>query len=210
MGKIYEENITCNRTDFNSIKVVVMDPSPEMAAELANGIVDLMDQMKHEVQQKVAKQIYEIVEKEYSAKLNYTDSIKTRLRELGAEGVYDLTNQAKGLSEVIGKTGSNAFTEKEKLKLGKYGGEVFMLITMLELEAENLSLLKTKYDQAKVDLNGQLSNVFVISKGAVANTKAYPRRLLTGIISALAAFVLGCIVIIGYDKYNEFKSKLNS
>lgn len=205
MGKIYEENILINRTDFNSIKVVVMDPSPEMAAELANGIVDLMDHMKTEVQHNVAQQIYTIVEKEYVAKLNYTDSIKNRLKELGAEGVYDLTNQAKGISEIVGKGSNNAFTEKEKAKLGEHGGEVFLLITMLELEAENLTLLRTKYEQAKVDLAGNLSNVFIISKGAVANTKAYPRRLLVIIISALAAFVMGCITIIGYDKYNEFR-----
>ncbi len=205
MDAMFEDNIKYSRTDFNSIKVIVHDPSPEMAAELANGIVQLMDEMKHEVQRKVAKQIFEIVEREYASKLQYTDSIKNRLKELGALGVYDLPNQAKGISEVTGKGGSNASTEKEKSKLGEHGGEVFMLITMLELEAENLTLLRTKYEQAKVDLDGKLSNVFIISKGDIPGYKDTPRRTLIAIFSAIAAFVMGCMSIIGFDKLREFK-----
>lgn len=205
MGKIYEENVQISRTDFNSIKVIVMDPSPEKAAELANGIVNVMDEMKREVQHKVASQIFTIVEHEYKTKLDYTDSIKSRLRELGAMGVYDFANQSKGIGEVVGKGNTNSFTEKEKSKLGEHGGEAFLLISMLELEAENLTLLRTKYEQAQVDLNAKLSNVFIISNASPANIKAYPRKLLVAMVSALAAFVMGCMVIIGYEKYNEFK-----
>lgn len=208
MGKIYEENISFSRTDFNSIKVQVEDPSPEMAAAVATGIVEILDQMKHEVQRNVAQQIFNIVEKEYLAKLQYTDSIKARLRVLGADGVYDLSNQSKGIAEIDGKGQTNAATQRAKDKLGEHGGEVFMLITMLELEAENLTLLRTKYEQAKVDLNGELSNVFVISKAYVAMDKSYPRRLLIMVVASIAAFVMGCIAIVGYDKVIEFKSKI--
>jgi len=210
MSKIYDENIQISRTDFNSIKVVVLDPEPEMAATLANGIVDLMDQLKTEINRKMANQIYQIVEKEYLGKMNYCDSIKSRLKELGADGVYDLVNQAKGIAEAEGAGKLSAAIEKEKSKLGEHGGEAFQLITMLELEAENLSNLRTKYEQAKVDLHANLSNVFVISKAYSSMAKAYPRRLLVIIFSGIGAFISGCIVIIGYAKADEFKKHLNS
>lgn len=208
MGKIYQENILFNRTDFNSIKVSVLDPSPEKAAEMANGIVELLDQMKHEVHHKVAKQIYDIVEKEYLSKLQFTDSIRNRLKELGALGVYDFGNQSKGISEAQGSGHGGAGLDKERASLTEHGGEAFMLLTLLELETENLSILRTKYEQARVDLNAELSNVFVISNATIANFKAYPRRTIISVISALAGFVMGCVFLIGAEKIREFRQKI--
>lgn len=208
MGKIYQENITFNRTDFNSIKITVMDPDPVIAAEMANGIVDMLDKMKHEVNQTVARQIFSIVEREYVSKLQYTDSLKLRLKELGHYGVYDLSNQAKGIAEAIGSGHAGAGIEKEKAGLTEHGGEALLLLNLIELEAENLANLRTKYEQARVDTTGGLSNVFVISKATVANFKAYPRRTMITLISAIAGFVMGCVILIAAEKITQFREKL--
>lgn len=209
LGILYEKNITIKRTDFNSIDVIVQDHDPEKAAEVANGIVYTVNAYKKEIQGRVSKQIFQIIEQTYQQKLNYIDSIKTRLKELGAEGVYDLSNQAKGISEVVGKGQNNQFTEREKLKLGSYGGEVMLLTQMLEFEAENLTFLKTKYDQAKLDLTADLDHVFIVSYAGPSYDKVSPKRKVITIFSVLSAFVLGCIALIGIEQFKRIKEHIN-
>src|SRR5690606_16645775 len=102
----------------------------------------------------------------------------------------------KGISEITGKGQQNQYTEKEKHKLGTYGGEATLLNFMIELEAENLTLLHTKYEQARIDAEGRLSNIFVVNYASPSDDKAYPVRSLIVVISTLSAFVFGCFAIV--------------
>lgn len=210
LNDLYDKNVKISRTDFNSVQVTVLDEEPAKAAELANGIMFTVDEMRHEVQSRVARQIFTIVEEEYHNKLHYIDSIKTRLKELGAEGVYDLTNQSKGISEVVGKGQPNKYTQNESKKLGEYGGEVFLLNQLLEVEAERIVLLNTKYTQAKIDMDAKLSNIFVVSYASPSDDKAYPIRSIIVFMSVLSAFILGCVVLVVLDKMDNFKQIINS
>jgi capsular polysaccharide biosynthesis protein len=208
MNKYYSERITIRRTDFNSIEILVKDHNPDTAAAIANGIMYTVDQMKKDMQGIVAKQVFAIVEKSYQDKLLQVDSIKTRLKELGKEGVYDLANQAKGISEISGKGQSNKYTDNEKTKLGMYGGEVSLLNQMLEEEALNLTFLRTKYEQAQIDLNANMSNIFVIDYAGPSWDKVYPKRAIMLITSVIITFFAGCVVILGLQQFHKIKHLL--
>jgi uncharacterized protein involved in exopolysaccharide biosynthesis len=200
----YDQNIKCTRTEYNSVKIEVLDESPEMAANIANGIMQQVDELKHEIQGKAARKIFEVVQMEYQNKLNYVDSMKVRMRELGALGVYDAESQAKGLADAAGSGRGNGLDKK----LGEHGGEAVLLKEMMVLEAENVVLLKNKYDQAKVDMEMPLSNVFVITYASAATDKATPKRSIIVLISAISAFALGCLLIVGNDKLKGFRERL--
>jgi tyrosine-protein kinase Etk/Wzc len=205
LHKMYTDRISIRRTNFNSVEIKVRDHDADKAAEVANGIMYLLDGMKKDMQNRVAKQIFVIVEKTYFDKIQRIDSIKTRLKELGQEGVYDLSNQAKGISEIAGKGQTNQYTEKEKQKLGAYGGEVALLTHMLEFEAENLTFLRTKYDQAKLDIEADMSNLFIIDSAGASWDKVYPKRSIILVVSAIAGFVLGCVILLGLQELKRIK-----
>jgi uncharacterized protein involved in exopolysaccharide biosynthesis len=205
MNKYFSERITISRTDYNSIEILVKDHNPDTAAIIANGIMYTVDQMKKDMQNIVAKQVFAIIEKSYQNKLTQIDSIKSRLKELGKEGVYDLANQAKGISEISGKGQSNNYTDIEKSKLGIYGGEVSLLNQMIEEEALNLTFLRTKYEQAQIDLNANMSNIFVIDYAGPSWDKVYPKRTIMLITSVLIAFLAGCVIILALQQYQKIK-----
>jgi len=186
----------------------VRDHDPEKAAELANGIMYMVDGMKKEMQGRVAKQALTIIERAYTDKINLIDSLKQRMKELGAEGVYDLANQAKGISEVLGKGQNNQFTEKEKQKLATYGGEVLLLNEMIQQEAENITFLRTKYEQAKLDVEADLSNLFIINYAGPSYDKVYPKRSIMLVISVLSAFAAACVFLLAMQQVDKIKRML--
>ena len=208
LARQYNDKIKVSRTDFNSIDIIVRDHDPEKAAELANGIMYMVDGMKKEMQGRVAKQALTIIERAYTDKINLIDSLKQRMKELGAEGVYDLANQAKGISEVLGKGQNNQFTEKEKQKLATYGGEVLLMNEMIQQEAENITFLRTKYEQAKLDVEADLSNLFIINYAGPSYDKVYPKRSIMLVISVLSAFAAACVFLLAMQQVDKIKRML--
>jgi uncharacterized protein involved in exopolysaccharide biosynthesis len=208
LAKQYNDKIKVRRTDFNSIDIIVRDHDPEKAAEVANGIMYMVDGMKKEIQGRVAKQALGIIEKAYTDKIHLVDSLKQRMKELGAEGVYDLANQAKGISEVVGKGQNNQFTEKEKQKLATYGGEVLLLNEMIQQEAENLTFLRTKYEQAKLDVEADMSNLFIINYAGPSWDKVYPKRSIMLVVSVLSAFAAAVVFLLTLQQVEKIKRML--
>lgn len=201
----FVKNIKIKRTDYNSIEVAVMDEDPKYAADLANGIMGMVDTIKHEIQGRVAAQAHEIVSKAYFSKLAYIDSLKAAMHLLGSKGVYNAPEQAKGLAEV-GVAGKGGY-EREKQALAENSGEFTVLDELLQNESEHLSDLRLRYEQTKIDMKGELSGIFVVGYAYPPEQKAYPVRSVILVVSAISAFVFGCILIILIEKYKEIKEQ---
>jgi len=63
--KSYENRIKIRRTEYNSVKIVVLDTDPEMAANIANDIAELFDETMNEMQREIASRALEIAGNEY-------------------------------------------------------------------------------------------------------------------------------------------------
>jgi uncharacterized protein involved in exopolysaccharide biosynthesis len=210
LGKKYDKNISVKKTPYASIEISVLDENPEVAAELANGIVMILDSVKTEVQRKLALQALYIIETEYKRKEEEINTIKTRMQELGAKGVYNVEEQAKAITEIIGKVGINENIRKQQNNLATFGAESQSLTSTLELQVEQMNELKKKLDQAKIDVEGNLSNVFILQNASPAERKSYPLRSLIVIGSILGSFILACIVLLFVEKFSQQKHHLIS
>jgi capsular polysaccharide biosynthesis protein len=96
-------NFKFARTRYLSIKVDVLDENPEMAAKMANGILDLYDSIKNEIQLDVAIPALEIVRRQMQAKENEINNLKSEIQKLGMEGVTNYIEQTRALAEEIYK-----------------------------------------------------------------------------------------------------------
>lgn len=206
LGKIYSKNINIKKTPYASIEINVLDEDPKMAADIANGVVSILDTVKNEIQKRVAKQALEIIDKEYNRKLEEINQIKSRIREIGLLGVYDFAEQSKAVTELAGKNGSIDFIKKQQNALAEYGAEAKTLKNTLELQIEQLTELKKRYDQSKIDVEAQLSNVFIIQTAAPAERKSYPIRSVIVFISALGSFLLSCVVLLILENIKNSKN----
>lgn len=198
----YSKNIKIKRTDFNSIEVSVLDENPQMSADIANGVMMMVDTIKNEIRRRVALQAHEIIAKEYASKLVMIDSLKNVMKEMGSKGVYALPEQSIRLSEA-GK-GAN---DVQRKAMGEYSGDYTLVYQMLRYEAENVSDLRMRLEQSKVDARGEMSNIFIVGYAYPPDQKATPVRSIIVLLSVLSAFVMACIAIVLLEKYKEYQSE---
>jgi tyrosine-protein kinase Etk/Wzc len=208
LEKKMDKYIRVNRTSYNSVEVIVDDTDPELAARLANAVMYNTDSLKKQSQKMVATQAFQIIKEQYEAKMATIDSLSNRFKQLGDAGVYNVEEQSRGLAELIGKGTNTSFTEKERKNLGQYVGEFVSLDEQIRFEAEQLTDLRKKYQQAQLDMDSRLSNIFVVDEAKANYDKSYPLRLLTAILAMFAAFIMGSVVIISLERYKNIKAEL--
>lgn len=208
LNKKFDKYVSVNRTPFNSVEVIVFDTDPELSARIANAVMYNTDSLKKQSQRIVAQQAYNIVKQEYENKVAIIDSLSQMTRTLGSEGVYNVEEQSRGLAELIGKGTNNSFTDKERKNLGQHVGDFVSLDEQIRFEAEQLTDLRKKYNQCKLDLDSKLSNIFVVDVAQPNFDKAYPMRFIIAILTAVAAFMFSIIGIVVMERIQTIKQQL--
>lgn len=209
----YEENVTFRRTEYMAVKITVFDKDPVLAAKMANDIAELMDSTKNVMQKDRALKAFQIVEAEYLKLRNEVRQMEDSLSRLRELGVHDYETQAEMINQQLAielakgnKSGIKALEDKLAM-LAKYGGPYVSLRDALEHDKKQLSEVKTKFEEAKIDATEILPQKFVVNKAYVAEKKSYPVRWIIVLISVLSAFLLSVIVLAVLDSISRYNKK---
>jgi capsular polysaccharide biosynthesis protein len=212
--KKYEQNIRIEPTKFLSVKITVLDEKPQIAADIANTISDLVDTVMNNMQRQKAMQALALVEKEYFALKNDVNKLEDSLDYIRSLGVIDYETQTEVFSDALGqalvKNNSEAVKKlQEKLDLlGKVGGPYLAINGYLEFENKQLSALKAKYAEAQIDAYQNLSKKYVVNQAFKAEKKSYPVRWLIVLLSTVSAFILTLLLLVIYDSVNRRLNEL--
>lgn len=213
LNKMFEENISFNRTEYLSVRIDVMDEDPIMAADIANEISALLDTVKTRMQHDRALQALAIVQKEYHDFTKYLTAREDTLNKLRNLGVLDYDSQVERLSEAYGKAllanNSKAVGEiDEKLAiLAQYGGVYTSITQDMEHDREALSRLKTKFEESRVDATDKIPHKFVVNQAKPSEKKSYPVRWLIVLVSTLATFLLSVVTVIIIENIQRIRSR---
>jgi len=209
----YENNVTFRRTEYMAVKISVLDKDPKIAAAMANDIAELMDSTKNSMQKERAVRAFKIVEAEYlnlKAEVQQMEDSLTNLRELG---VHDYESQAEMINQQLAielakgnRSGVKALEDKLET-LAEYGGPYVSLRDALEHEKKQLSEVKAKYEEAKIDASEVLPQKFIVNSAYEAEKKSYPIRWIIVVISTLSAFILGVIILAVLDSLSRYTKK---
>lgn len=201
----YSDNISFKRTEFMSVKIEVLDGNPQIAANIANDIAALLDTVKNRMQKIRANQGFNIVAKEYQNILNEIKIKEDSLNALRSYGVIDYISQSDAYGEQYAialskgnKEGIRALEEKLRI-LADYGGAAMAITENLEHDRKQLRLVKTKYEEAKVDAEQTITHAFIVNHAFPAEKKSYPVRWLIVVISTLSALLGSVLIIILFD-----------
>ncbi len=204
-------NISYSRTRYLSIKIDVLDEDPKKAAEIANGISNLYDTVKNEIQQEVAIPALAIMKRALDGKVAEIDRIKDELRKLGTEGITNYEEQSRALSEEIYKVRAKGDMSKltdlldQQKTLVQFGGQFSSLEETRKLETERESILRAKYEKAEIDVRERLNNKFIVSAADVAEIRAYPLRKLIVLGSLIITLLTSAIFFAIYEKIKSSK-----
>ena len=134
------------------------------------------------------------------------DSLNT-LRKLG---VFDYESQVEMLSRQMavelgkGNTQGVRNIQEQLDVLAEYGGASYAINERLDNDRLQLSLVKSKYEEAKVDATEFIPHKFVVTSAFQAERKSYPVRWIIVVITVLSTFLLLIFCIVIYDRSKDF------
>lgn len=208
----YNSNITFRRTEYMAVEINVLDKDPQMAADIANTISDLLDTVKNKMQKERAIKAYKIVETEYRSLKNDVKKMEDSINALRKLGVNDYETQSEAFNVQLAialsknnNAGVKAIEDRMKV-LGEYGGTYVSLRDQLEYEKKQLSVIKSKYEEAKVDAEENLPAKFVVDRAYKAEKKSTPVRWIIVLVSTLSSLLLAVLVLIIIDSFRKKKA----
>jgi len=210
----YDSYITFKRTEYMAVKISVLDKDPQMAADIANEVAALLDTVKNIMQKERALQGFRIVETEYlslQAEIKLMEDSLTELRKLGVhdyETQAEMMNQQLAMEIARGNTrGIQALEEKLDV-LAKYGGPHVSLRDALEHEKKQLSYIKARYEESKIDATEAIPQKFIVENAYKSERKAYPIIWIIVLLSVISSLLAGMLVIFMVERSPEFLRKL--
>lgn len=205
----FRSNITFKLTEYQAVKISVLDNDPQMAADIANGIASILDSVRREIQKERAIQGFKIVEAEYLSQQKQVQAMEDSLSHVMKLGVNDYESQAEMLNRQFavevakGNTrGINALAEKLKI-LSQYGGPYISLRDALLLEKTQLSFIKARYEEAKIDAYSTMPQKFIVENAIKAERKSFPVIWIVVVLSTLGTLLAGMLVIILVERVPE-------
>jgi capsular polysaccharide biosynthesis protein len=214
MNDHYASNISFKLTEYLAVKINVLDKNPQMAADIANEIAALLDTVKNDLQKERALQGFKIVEAEYLAQAELVRKMEDSLAHFMKLGVNDYESQAQMMNRQLaveiakGNTGSIKALEAKLDILATYGGSYVSIRDALLYEKKQLSFLKTRYEESKIDAYQAMPQKFIVENAYKAERKSYPVIWIIVLLSTISALLAGMLVIFLVERSPEFLLKL--
>lgn len=209
----YNSNIKFNRTKYMAVEITVMDKDPQIAADIANDIAALLDSVMNDMQKERSVKAFQIVERTYLDLEAHIVKMEDSLSWLRSRGIHDYESQSERMFEALSKeyakgnvAGINAL-ESQLDTLAKYGGAYVSIRDALEYDKKQLSEMKLKYEEAKIDAQEFLPHKFIVDRAYKAEKKAYPVRWLIVAVSTFSTFFLALIGLILFQNISQFIKK---
>jgi len=210
LNKLYDSRIKFRRTEYNAVKITVLDSDPALSARMANDIAEIFDSTMNQIQKEVAVKAFRLVEDEYNLLCAEMAQLEDSLNTLRKLGVFDYESQVEMLSRQmaveLGKGNTQGIRNiQEQLDiLAEYGGASYAINERLDNDRLQLSLVKSKYEEAKMDATQDIPRKFVVTSAFQAERKSYPVRWIIVVVTVLSTFLLLLFCIVAYDRSRHF------
>jgi uncharacterized protein involved in exopolysaccharide biosynthesis len=207
----YNEKVNISRTKYLSIEITVKDENPQMAADIANSIVTLIDSVIFDIKSERALLALELLEDQYAKKVAELEVVKDSMKSLHELGYNNFNALAERYSEAYAKALASGnrrgadLVKNELQKLSKYANTFNNLNQTQTIITGRLRYLKRKIEELEIAVNADIPNKYVVEKAEVPEKKAYPIRSLIVLIATFASFIFITLLlmIINYSRKPE-------
>lgn len=209
--KAYEDKIRIRRTEFNSVKIIVLDTDPEIASNIANDIAAMFDETMNEMQREISAKAFEIVEREYNNTIDEINVLEDSLNYYREKGVYNYDIQINTLSQQLatelakGNDEGAKNIENQINKLSQNGHRFNDISNDIKIKKDYLTFLKTKYDDARLNATETIPHKLVITNAYISDKPVYPIRWVIVTVTFFATLIIIIMVLAAFE-YSENKN----
>ena len=187
----YNDNINFRRTELMSVEISVMDTDPQIAADIANNISDLIDTVYNDMKKARAEAAFELVRKECMESQRGVGTLRDSLETVSQDMAASLRSAGGSSLAYIARA------------LAAHGGTFITLTNHLDHETGRLADLRQRYQEARVESEQELPHKFIVDRAYASEKKAYPKRSVIVMVSTAAAFLFTLILLVIVDSLKE-------
>ncbi|MFT5581525.1 MAG: tyrosine-protein kinase Etk/Wzc [Lentimonas sp.] len=207
LNKAYQNHIMFTRTRYGSIQIDVLDKKPELAAEIANKIVQLIDTVKNEMVQERTLPAFDInqrkkdmLEVQKKAILRQMDS----LSQIGVVPIEGRANLFQAYNDSKNQSDREFFKKQIDINL-KYGSRFDGLEMLRDEKITKQSDFEDSYEQAESDANTLFNHKFIVESAVVADKKDKPKKAIIVLLSTFGTFFFMIFALLVRERIREIK-----
>lgn len=208
----YDDNVVVTKTEYESVKIEVLDTRPQMAFDICNEIIRLFNSHTRNLHKEKSREVMIIDKNMLDKKGNEIDSLNEKLKELKVKyGIIDYKAQAKEASKeyyksLAGNPKKIADLVDAIRKLEEKGGEFVEINSHIRSAFKEYRKLQTQYENDKRDMEKALTYTNEVIRPVIADKKSYPVRWVIVLASGLSTFFFSLLLI----AFIEDRKKLSS
>lgn len=207
LGKAYDDHIKYTRTRYGSIQIDVWDKDPELAATIANKIVDLIDTVKNDMVRERTIPAFEINKRKKDQLEQEKRMLQAQLDSLSNIGVVPIEGRAN-LSQAYNEA-KNAEDKKffrDQIEINALHGAAYDgLQQQRDERIIKLTKFEDSYEQSESDANTNFNHKFVVEPAVVADKKDKPKRAIIVLLATFGAFVFMIFALLIRDRIRELR-----
>lgn len=214
MYSAYHDCVRVKMTKYQGVEVAVRNQSPELAARMANAVVDFSDSLMRAVKRQVAQRALQVYEEQYRLELEAITATEDSMRRVMLTGVTSPMMQTKEFAHayaqatMAGNRGQMGRLEQQMLPVQELGSRFIRYRFELEHATENLMLLRNYLRVLQIEAKQDIPTQFVIDRAVVPDKKIAPKRILLVVLSTLSALLLAVVAMVCIDFFETSLSTL--
>jgi uncharacterized protein involved in exopolysaccharide biosynthesis len=207
LNKAYGNHIQFNRTRYGSIEINVLDKNPELAATIANKIVDLIDTVKNEMVQERTIPAFEINKRKRGMLEEQMKKLQSEMDSLSVSGVLPTESRANLLQAYneAKSPADRAFFQNQIEVNSKYGAKFDGLQMLRDEMIVKLAKFEDSYEQAESDANTLFNHKFIVESAVIADKKDRPKKSIIILMTAFGTFLFMVFALLIRERYLELK-----
>ena len=197
LGKEYSSHIQFTRTRYGSIRIDVSDRDRQLAMEIANKIVDLIDTVKNEMIKERTIPAFQINLRKREMLEKDKNAILAELDSLSRMGVVSSEVRANLNSDYAKAQGVDRAFIKNQIDVNQqYGARYDGLEILRDEKIIKMTKFEDSYEQSESDANALFNHKFVVEPAVVADKKDKPKRMIIVLLAAVGAFFFIVFVLL--------------
>jgi len=207
LGKAYDDHIHYTRTRYGSIQIDVTDPDREMAADIANKIVQLIDTVKNDMVRERTIPAFEINKRKKDQLEAEKKRLQAELDTLSQQGVVPIEGRANLFQAYNeSKNAEDRAFFKKQIDINLLHGATYDGLQMQRDERIiKLTKFEDSYEQSESDANTNFNHKFVVEPAVVADKKDKPKRLIIVLLATMGAFIFMIFILLVRDRISELR-----
>jgi len=194
----YDDNVSINKTEYESVEIKVLDENPKIACNMVDSIISFYDQKIAFLHRRKHREAFELSKQQLAMKSKELDSIDTLITDMRIK--YGILNYNSQISEATkGQLTGNQLAKNLFKNLQEKGEEYQRLDSLSWSTIRDYLYFKNGYETEIKEINKNISYSQIISSPIPADKKSYPIRWAVVVITIISSLIFSFIVIAVID-----------